>query len=668
MLRYINCIIVCVCPCGSVANLILGKYAMRRWFLYLTTSMAICCLMISAAHAERRVALIIGNGGYKHAPLKNPVNDARDMADAFRDLGFEVIEKINVNKRDMVNTVNMFGQKLKRSDVGIFFYAGHAMQINGRNYLIPVKARVASESDVEFEAFDAGRVLGKMHEAENRLNIIILDACRDNPFSRSFRTDKKGLAQMDAPIGSILAYATAPGSVAADGKGRNGVFTKHLLKNLKRPDLTVQEVFTEAGLGVLNETGRKQVPWVSTTPIPRYYLAEGSVTVQKPSKRKTAAFISVESNIVGATVFLDGRMVGKTPLSDISVTPGERIVRVEKDGYETYSKRVKLRKGRSMDLNVYLDKAVSSKSVLFVATRPENAKIRILNISPKFYQGIELGPGKYHVEVSAAGYKTKEMWITLDAGEDKSVSIRLERKATEAGRTWRDLVTGMEFVWVPEGCYEMGCGSWTSDCYDNEKPVHKVCVDGFWIGKFEVTQGQWKKVMGSNPSRFKKGDKYPVEQVSWNDAKTFIRKLNIRRGGNKFKLPTEAEWEYAARSGGKPEKYSGGDNVDTVAWYNRNSGNTTHPVGTKAPNGLDIHDMSGNIWEWCEDIYSKNAYRKHQRKNPIYTRGGSGRVIRGGSWDVTPGGVRSANRLNFTPVRRFDRIGFRLVRRAGGPE
>ncbi|MBF0497844.1 MAG: formylglycine-generating enzyme family protein, partial [Deltaproteobacteria bacterium] len=141
---------------------------------------------------------------------------------------------------------------------------------------------------------------------------------------------------------------------------------------------------------------------------------------------------------------------------------------------------------------------------------------------------------------------------------------------------------------------------------------HSACVDGFWIGKTEVTQGQWTQIMGSNPSKFKKGDDYPVETVSWNDVKEFISKLNERKRGNYyFQLPTEAEWEYACRSRGLGERYAGGNVVDNVGWYADNSGKSTHPVGQKQPNGLGIYDMSGNVFEWCQDIYSKDAYSQH---------------------------------------------------------
>jgi formylglycine-generating enzyme required for sulfatase activity len=205
----------------------------------------------------------------------------------------------------------------------------------------------------------------------------------------------------------------------------------------------------------------------------------------------------------------------------------------------------------------------------------------------------------------------------------------------------------------------MGCGSWTSGCDDDEKPVHEICLDGFWIGKYEVTQGQWKKIMGSNPSNFKSGDEFPVETVSWNDVQQFISRLG-QQSGRRFALPTEAQWEYAARSGGKNEKYAGGSNVDSVAWHYGNSGGKTHRVGTKSPNGLGIYDMSGNVWEWCEDVFDSNAYSKHARNNPVITSNGSAHVNRGGGWINIPRSVRAAFRFSYSAGSRIDDLGFRL--------
>jgi len=221
----------------------------------------------------------------------------------------------------------------------------------------------------------------------------------------------------------------------------------------------------------------------------------------------------------------------------------------------------------------------------------------------------------------------------------------------------REHVTGMEFVWVPGGCFNMGSNHGDSD----EKPVHNVCLDGFWMGKYEVTQGQWQKIMGNNPSSFKKGNDFPVESVSWKDANAFIKRLNSRTG-NTFSLPSEAQWEYSARSGGKNQKYSGGDDVNRFAWYTSNSGGSTHKVGTKTSNDLGIYDMSGNVWEWCQDIYAKDAYKKHSSKNPIYAQSGSDRVRRGGSWFNSPANVRCASRYRNTPDNRYSFLGFRLLR------
>ncbi len=225
-------------------------------------------------------------------------------------------------------------------------------------------------------------------------------------------------------------------------------------------------------------------------------------------------------------------------------------------------------------------------------------------------------------------------------------------------RFFTDLTTGMEFVLVSGGCYQMG--DTFGDGYDNEKPVHEVCVDDFYMGKYEVTQREYEMVTGNNPSYFQKGPRYPVEQVSWQDAQGFINKLNSRSGKG-YRLPTEAEWEYAARSGGKKEKYAGGNDVDAVAWYTGNSGGGTRPVGGKSPNGLGLHDMSGNVWEWCQDWYGSDYYSKSPNINPTGPSSGSFRVVRGGSWNYSPGNVRAADRSRREPgVRNFN-LGFRLV-------
>ena len=223
-------------------------------------------------------------------------------------------------------------------------------------------------------------------------------------------------------------------------------------------------------------------------------------------------------------------------------------------------------------------------------------------------------------------------------------------------------VNGVSFdmVYVEGGSFDMGATSEQgSDAYDWEKPVHRVTLSGYYIGKCEVTQELWEAVMGSNPSYFK-GAQNPVEQVSWNDCQEFISRLNSLTGRT-FRLPTEAEWEYAARGGNKSRhfKYSGSDNIGNVAWYWDNSGYETHAVGTKSPNELGIYDMSGNVWEWCSDWYGD--YSAGAQTNPQGPSSGSYRVLRGGSWSNNARDCRVSYRSSNGPNYGIKIFGLRLV-------
>ena len=214
---------------------------------------------------ERRIALVIGNSAYKSSPLKNPVNDARAVAGALRQAGFEVTLKEDLNQRALFEAAREFGNKLKEDGVALFYYAGHGMQVRDRNYLVPVEADIQSELEVPYSSLDVNFVMDVMSRARSRMNLVILDACRNNPFSRSFRSAVTGLAQMDAPGGTLLAYATAPGKVANDGTGDNGLYTQYLLKHLPTPGLPVEIVFKRVREDVEKETKSQQVPWESSS-------------------------------------------------------------------------------------------------------------------------------------------------------------------------------------------------------------------------------------------------------------------------------------------------------------------------------------------------------------------------------------------------------------------
>lgn len=216
-----------------------------------------------------------------------------------------------------------------------------------------------------------------------------------------------------------------------------------------------------------------------------------------------------------------------------------------------------------------------------------------------------------------------------------------------------------EMVEVKGGCYRMGDGFGTGEI--DEYPVHEVCVSAFHIGRYEVTQHEWQTIMGNNPSRFQKGDDYPVENVSWEGAKEFIRRLNVLLGGG-YRLPSEAEWEFACRGGGMDEKYCGGESLGDLSRYLGNSSSSPQRVGTRFPNGLGIYDMSGNVWEWVEDWYDKDYYRSSPRLNPTGPPSGFYKVSRGGSWDYGAWFNRPSARFCSWPDCGYFSLGFRLAR------
>ena len=224
----------------------------------------------------------------------------------------------------------------------------------------------------------------------------------------------------------------------------------------------------------------------------------------------------------------------------------------------------------------------------------------------------------------------------------------------------------LQMVSIPGGSFRMGCTREQRDCGESEKPVHEVQVRAFEMGQYEVTQELWTAVMGENPSHFGNCAQCPVENVSWNKVQQFLKKLNVQTGVQ-YRLPTEAEWEYAARGGQQSQgyQYAGSNNVDAVGWYGENSGSKTHRVGQKEPNELGLYDMSGNVAEWVQDCWH-GSYKGAPADGRAWGSENSGdcswRVLRGGSWDLTPWILRAANRFGFTSGKRHGNLGVRLAR------
>jgi hypothetical protein len=252
-----------------------------------------CCFWVSTGEAAddrgimfskgKKTALVIGNGTYSTAPLKNPVNDARDMATRLRQKGFDTDLIIDGTQREMERAIRDFGKKIMKGGTGLFYYAGHGMQVNGVNYLIPIGADIMAEDEIKYESVNVNMVLSKMEAAGNNLNMIFLDACRNNPFARSFRSGSKGLAQMDVTRGAVIAFATSPGSTAADGDGRNGVFTKHLLAHMNTPGLELSRLLKKVRKDVRMETQNMQIPWDVSSLEGDFYFSESGQSTAPPS-------------------------------------------------------------------------------------------------------------------------------------------------------------------------------------------------------------------------------------------------------------------------------------------------------------------------------------------------------------------------------------------------
>ncbi|HUA54155.1 MAG TPA: caspase family protein, partial [Candidatus Sulfotelmatobacter sp.] len=244
----------------------------------------------AATASEQRVALVIGNSAYAGAAaLKNPVNDARAMGTKLRALGFDVTEVENGTKQQMERAIGQFSVKLNADSVSMFFYAGHGMQVNGKNYLMPVDAEIATEQTVRLEAVDVDAVLDQMSAAQARVNIVVLDACRNNPFERRFRGQSGGLASMDAPAGSYIAYATAPGKVAADGAGNNGLYTSELLAALDTPNAKIEDVFKHVRASVMEKSAGQQTPWESSSLTGDFYFHAPTAAGAPPATVVAAA-------------------------------------------------------------------------------------------------------------------------------------------------------------------------------------------------------------------------------------------------------------------------------------------------------------------------------------------------------------------------------------------
>ena len=598
----------------------------------------------SVALAAGRVALVVGNSEYAHiGRLPNPGNDAADMAAALRRLGFEVTTALDVDRGELNDAMRAFTRRSVGADVALVFYAGHGMEMDGVNYLLPVDARLERDTDVRYETVTLDDVLAATTGASLRL--VILDACRDNPLARSMR---RTVARRSVSRGSfgelnedllgdetLVAYAASAGTTAADGEGRNSPYTAALLAYLEEP-VELLTLFRRVRARVLASTDGEQRPHEYQSLLGEHYLGGALVP---------ASALAVDPRLVETALGLDraARRQVQQGLAATGFSPGPA------DGVFGPGTRAAIRRwqaSRGASATGYLDAAGAralGAPVAVAASAPAGGAVpgnvlATVEAQSVFWQSIEgsENPADYeaYLEQFPAGIYARlarNRLAEMGAGirpvaSDPPLAARPQPRAP--GTVFRDCATCPELVVVPAGRFRMGCVS-GRDCEDDEQPVHEVELASFALGVYEVTFEDYDRFVQATGHR-RPGDRgwgrggRPVIDVSWEDAAAYVAWLS-RETGESYRLPSESEWEYAARAG-TTTRYSWGQDIGRNLANCRDcgsrwDGDQTAPAGSFAANGWGLHDMHGNVWEWVADCWHEN-YARAPRDGTAWTSGG----------------------------------------------
>jgi formylglycine-generating enzyme required for sulfatase activity len=586
-----------------------------------TRTRVVACLLLTAAfnvHAETRVALVIGNSTYQHAPLlPNPAHDAMDVAAALRKLGYAVELVSDASKPGMEAALGRFAGVTTGADQALIYYAGHGLEAGGVNYLLPVEARIESEATVPLEAVSLTTVMGIASRARH-FGLVVLDACRDNPLANNLRrpdgttrSASRGLAAVE-PTGNLLvAYATRDGRVAADGKGRNSPYTAAILEALQVQGLEVRLFWGRVHDNVVSATHRAQEPFT-------YGALGGEALYLNPPA----------ASDLPPSALVDPRA------PELALWQSVQSLQ-SLDAYRVY-------------LKAYPDGQFSVQAQLRIAalTRP------------------------------AASSSSSAASASASSGSKPAAPSGLTISGHSAGEVFRDCQhVCPEMVVIPAGSFMMG--SPDKGRYDDEGPQHLVHIGAFEVSKYPVTRGQWRLYANETGHRtiagcgwidpkkdwlnpgFPQDDTHPVVCTTWQDAQDYIAWLN-KKSGQQFRLLTEAEYEYVNRAGTQTV-YFWGDSDQDLAQHANNNGKGTTPVGSFPANLWGLFDTTGNVWTRTQDCWHKN-YHGAPTEGSAWKTGcdSSTRVVRGGSWYSPSWTLRSANRYGVTVG--YSTVGVRLAR------
>jgi len=613
----------------------------------------------SAAVAdEGRVALVIGNSAYERTgwSLANPVNDAQLMKTSLEAAGFDVTLLLDADEDQMEDAFRDLGAALTAAGedaTGLFYYAGHGVQSQGRNYLVPVDADARTEQDIWSQAPRLGLALEYMEAAGNRVNFVILDACRDNPLPSANRSTGGGLVSVQKSEGILIAYATAPGFTAADGDGANSPFSTALAELLPTTAEPAELLFKRVADRVKLITGGAQQPWY-------------------------------ESGLTGADFcFADCAAPGNVAAAPASAPTLE-------DGYVSIEDAVAWQEASAYDTAEEYERYLQAFPAGFMAGAARNRRDAMTPIT----NGAAIGPGGLGVAGTDTGlYAALEMprWGFATDGEPVIDSAYI-RTDTPAAIVFKDCETCPEMVTVAAGAFVMGSPDDEEGRRRDEGPQRTVTLDApFAIGRFELTWDEWEACVTAGGCSTDLQDRAggdngwgrgrrPVANMSWDDAMIYISWLNDQIGEKIYRLPSEAEWEYAARAGATTMFESGDDPAGLCAVANvaDHSGRDltssykvapcddgyagTAPVGSFARNGFGLYDMHGNIDEWVADCYVSSYGAAPRDGSAAISPSCATRVRRGGSALDTPRDVRAAHRSRNGGVSRDTDWGFRVAR------
>lgn len=562
----------------------------------------------SAAGTPPRIALVIGNAAYREAALANAAVDARAAADALRQGEFDLVSVENADRAALEQAVTTFRGKLARGAQVVVFYSGHAVQLRGRNFLVPVDAGLRGPADLARGALDLDQFIDALIVSRPASAVVVLDAAHANPW-QSRLGGGKGLAPIEQIESIAIMAPVAPGQVIAEAPGRANPAIEEWLKAVRTPGLDMTEALARTRNAVSRATKRKQLVWVSGQP------ATGLVVT--PTDRPVVAAL--------------------TTRAVISAPPPPGPQSDQLGPYELSFWETVRNSQNPAEYRAYLDAYPNGRFAALARTREQLFRDR-------------QGGGSAPPPTSTAAAQQPQA-----------------PAAAAMARSIRDCADCPELTLIPAGSFEMG----SNEMFEFEKPVHAVSIARpFYLGTDEVTFAQWDACVAEGGCSHRPSDrnlgrgKRPVTDIHWNDANAFIVWLSYKTG-RKYRLPTEAEWEFAAR-GGTATAYSWGNAIDkemaNCLGCNAQPRRQASEVGQFPPNRFGLRDMAGNAAEWVADCWSEN-YRAAPRDGSAYAPAGCReRVLRGGSFNNDPRYLRSAARFKYESDVRFYTNGFRVLR------